>query len=46
MANEHSLQGVSQVGEVAGVIWKTLADQGPLPLTKLVKRVRAHRETR
>jgi hypothetical protein len=44
MAIENSLQGVPQIGEMAGVIWKTLSDQGPLSVTKLVKSVGAPRD--
>jgi len=35
---------VSLIGETAGSIWHTLAESGPLPVTKLVKSVDAPRD--
>jgi len=40
--NEDSL---IQIGEMAGVVWKTLDDSGPLSLAKLVKAIDAPRDT-
>jgi len=30
---------VAQIGEVAGLVWRVLSEQGPLSLAKLVKAV-------
>ncbi len=35
---------VVQIGETAGVVWKTLSDNGPLTLAKLVKAVGGPRD--
>ena len=35
---------VDQIGETAGLIWHTLADDGPTPITKLIKKVEAPRD--
>jgi hypothetical protein len=35
---------IHQIGETAGVIWHILNDDGPQPLSKLVKRVDAPRD--
>jgi hypothetical protein len=31
--------GVDQIGEAAGLVWRTLQDEGPQSLAKLVKNV-------
>ncbi|MBX3414223.1 MAG: winged helix-turn-helix domain-containing protein [Pirellulales bacterium] len=36
--------GVDQIGETAGVVWRILAEQGPLSLAKLVKEADLHRD--
>lgn len=36
---------VAQVGETAGMVWRTLSDNGPMSMTKLVKEVRRPRDT-
>ncbi|MCH8923653.1 MAG: winged helix-turn-helix domain-containing protein [Planctomycetes bacterium] len=35
---------VEQIGETAGLIWHTLADDGPSSITKLIKQVDAPRD--
>jgi len=37
-------EAVEQIGETAGVVWHLLNDNGPLPVTKLVKEVEAPRD--
>lgn len=34
----------AQIGEAAGAVWHALADEGPLSITKLVKRVELPRD--
>jgi hypothetical protein len=36
--------GTTAIGETAGVVWKTLAVQGPTSLTKLIKETGAPRD--
>lgn len=36
--------GVEQIGETAGLVWRILAEQGPLSLAKLVKEADVHRD--
>jgi hypothetical protein len=36
---------VAQIGEMAGLVWKTLDENGPLSLAKLVKQIDAPRDT-
>ncbi len=36
---------IAQIGETAGVVWRTLAEKGPLSLSKLVKAVGQPRDT-
>lgn len=36
---------VAEIGETAGVVWRLLADNGPMNLTKLVKASEAPRDT-
>jgi DNA-binding IclR family transcriptional regulator len=36
---------VLQIGEVAGIVWQVLSEQGPLGMTKLVKAVGKPRDT-
>jgi len=35
---------VEQIGETAGLIWHTLADEGPMSIAKLVKEIDAPRD--
>jgi hypothetical protein len=35
---------IEQIGETAGLIWHTLLDSGPTPITKLIKRIDAPRD--
>jgi hypothetical protein len=35
---------VGQIGETAGLVWQLLDESGPLPLTKVVKKVDAPRD--
>jgi len=35
---------VQQIGEMAGAVWHTLSDNGPLSLAKLVERVGGNRD--
>ena len=35
----------TQIGETAGVVWKVLADNGPMSMAKLVKAVDEPRDT-
>jgi hypothetical protein len=39
MASAESVSPVAQIGETAGVVWKVLAEQGPVTIAKLVKAV-------
>jgi hypothetical protein len=34
-----AVSGVDQIGEVAGLVWQTLNNEGPLSLAKLVKSI-------
>ena len=45
MATVESLTPVQQIGDTAGLVWKTLAEQGPLSLSKLVKSVAVPRDS-
>jgi DNA-binding transcriptional ArsR family regulator len=45
MATATPVSCVPHVGEVAGVIWQTLKDNGPISVTKLVKAVDEPRDT-
>jgi hypothetical protein len=44
MATESSTTCVAQIGETAGVVWKTLSDNGPMTMAKLVKAVGGPRD--
>jgi hypothetical protein len=44
MATATSDSLVLQIGETAGVVWKTLNDHGPMTLAKLVKAVGVPRD--
>ena len=35
---------ISQIGETAGAIWKALAEQGPLSMSRVIKEVDAPRD--
>jgi hypothetical protein len=37
--------GVAHIGETAGMVWKALADNGPMSMAKLVKTVGQPRDT-
>ena len=39
MATASPASCVLQIGDTAGVVWKTLADNGPMTMAKLVKAV-------
>lgn len=39
MAIASAMTCVDQIGETAGVVWRALAEKGPLSLAKLVKEV-------
>ncbi len=39
MATATAAAFIVQIGETAGVVWKTLADNGPMSMAKLVKEV-------
>jgi hypothetical protein len=45
MAKATPVSFIPHVGQVAGVIWQTLTDSGPLTVTKLVKVVGEHPNT-
>ena len=45
MATAMNQDCVTQIGEMAGLVWKTLDDNGPLSLAKLVKHIDAPRDT-
>jgi hypothetical protein len=36
---------VTHIGHVAGIVWRTLSDQGPMTTTKLLKAVDEPRDT-
>jgi hypothetical protein len=42
---EESVPFVPHIGEVAGVIWRTLSEGGPMSTSKLVKAVGEPRDT-
>jgi hypothetical protein len=44
MATASSASCVAQIGETAGAVWKTLADNGPMTMAKLVKLVGSPRD--
>jgi hypothetical protein len=44
MATASSVTCVAQIGETAGVVWKTLTDNGPMTMAKLVKAVGGPRD--
>jgi hypothetical protein len=44
MATATTTNGISQIGETAGLVWHALNDQGPLSLAKLAKVVDAPRD--
>ena len=45
MATAMTQDCVLQIGDMAGLVWKTLEEQGPLSLAKLVKNIDAPRDT-
>ena len=45
MATASPVSCVSQIGEIAGTIWRVLSDNGPLSMAKLVKAVGEPRDT-
>jgi len=44
MASAMEVCLVSQIGETAGAIWKTLANNGPQTISRLVKEIDAPRD--
>jgi len=44
MATASSASCVAQIGETAGVVWKVLAENGPITMAKLVKAVGSPRD--
>ncbi len=44
MSTASSGSCVAQIGETAGALWKTLADNGPMTVAKLVKAVGSPRD--
>jgi hypothetical protein len=44
MATASSASCVAQIGQTAGVVWRTLAENGPLTMAKLVKAVGGPRD--
>jgi len=44
MAETSPVSCLPQIGEVAGVVWRTLSENGPLNTTKLVKAVNESRD--
>lgn len=45
MATTSPVSCVMHIGEVAGTVWRTLSDEGPVTLAKLVKMVDEPRDT-
>ena len=45
MATAMNQDCVLQIGDLAGIVWKTLDENGPLSLAKLVKHIDAPRDT-
>ena len=45
MAETDQVSCVMRIGETAGLVWKALADNGPLSTAKLVKIVGQPRDT-
>ncbi len=44
MATASPAACVLQIGEIAGMVWKTLVDNGPMTIAKLVKAVGSPRD--
>jgi hypothetical protein len=45
MVTASAVSCVSHIGEIAGIIWRVLYDNGPLSMAKLVKAVGEPRDT-
>jgi len=45
MATAPPIDCVAQIGETAGLVWTTLTENGPLSMTRLVKKVGQPRDT-
>ncbi len=45
MSSAPPVSCVAQIGEMAGVVWRTLSSEGPMSLTKLVKAVGQPRDS-
>ena len=45
MATALPVCNVARIGEVAGIVWQVLSDDGPLTVAKLVKAVDEPRDT-
>ncbi len=45
MGTEVSEACVAHIGQVAGIVWRTLSDKGPMTTTKLLKAVDEPRDT-
>ncbi len=43
--SEGPCDGIAQIGQTAGLVWKALADGGPMSMAKLVKAVGEPRDT-
>jgi hypothetical protein len=39
MSEDNPVSCVAQIGVTAGLVWKALVDDGPQPMTKLIKNV-------
>lgn len=37
VSSPSSVDSVANIGETAGIVWRTLSDNGPMTLTKLIK---------
>jgi hypothetical protein len=45
MGTTASESRVTHIGDVAGMVWRALSDEGPMTTTKLVKAVREPRDS-
>ncbi len=45
MATATDMGCIEQIGETAGAVWRTLEENGPISVTRLVKLVEAPRDT-
>ena len=42
--SEAPLESLEQIGQTAGVVWRTLNENGPMSMTKLLKKIGGSRD--